>query len=120
MTLGARDRILLDLMNPLLQGSHILVDAFNKYYLLNEQWIAAVNLGNDLMDHDARLVNLATEPRLLCPGDGISAIELLQHVVTECANITQRCAAYSRKSWMKVDDLDAGFRNWIKERGCQY
>ena len=120
MTLVARDRILLDLMDPLLQGYHILVDAFDKSYFLNEQWIAPVNLGNDLMNHDARLVDLATEPRLLCPGDGISAIELLQHVVTGCAIITQSCSAYSRKSRMKVDDLDAGFRNWIKERGCQY
>lgn len=77
MTLGAQDRILLDLMDPLLQGYHILVDAFDKSYFLNEQWITSVNLGNDLMNHDACLVDLATKPRLLCPGNGISTIKLL-------------------------------------------
>lgn len=107
-------------MDPLLQGYHILVDPFDESYLLNEQRIALVNLGNDLMNHNARLVDLATEPRLLCPGDGISAIELLQHVVTGCATITRSCSTYSRKSWMKVDDLDAGFRYRIKESWCQY
>ena len=54
-------------------------------YLFDEQWGAPVNLGNDLMNHDARLVDLAAEPRLLCPADGISTIELLHHIVTRCA-----------------------------------
>ena len=84
-TLEAQDRTLLDLMDPLLQGYHILVDAFDKTYLFDEQWIAPVNLGNDLMNHDARLVDLAAEPRLLCPADGICTIELLHHIVTRCA-----------------------------------
>lgn len=107
-------------MDPLLQGYDIFVGTFDEWYLLNEQWIASVNLGNDLMNHHARLVNLAIEPRLLCPSDGVSAIELLQHVVTSCVKIAQNCSAYSRKSWMKVNDLDTGFRNRVKERGCQY
>ena len=107
-------------MDPLLQGYHIFVGTFDEWYLLNEQWIAPVDLGNDLMNHHARLVDLAIEPRLLCPSDGVSTIELLQHVVTSCVKVAQSCSAYSRKSWMKVDDLDAGFRNWIKERGRQY
>ena len=117
---GARDRILLDLMDPLLQGYNIFVYTFDEWYLLNEQWIAPVDLGNDLMNHHARLVDLAIEPSLLCPQDGISAVELLQHVVTNCAKIAKVCSAYSRKSWMKVDDLDVGFRHWIEEGGCQY
>ena len=64
-------------MDPLLQGYHIFVGTFDEWYLLNEQWIAPVDLGNDLMDHHTRLVDLAIEPRLLRPSDGVSAIELL-------------------------------------------
>ena len=82
---GARDRILLDLMDPLLQRYNIFVGTFDEWYLLDEQWIAPVDLGNDLMNHHARLVDLAIEPSLLCSGDGISTVELLQHVVTSYA-----------------------------------
>ena len=71
-------------MDPLLQGYNIFVGTFDEWYLLDEQWIAPVDLGNDLMNHHARLVDLAIEPSLLCPRDGISAVELLQHVVTSC------------------------------------
>jgi hypothetical protein len=34
-----------------------------------------IDLGNDIMDHDARLGDLAFEPGLMRPGNGIGAVE---------------------------------------------